>query len=69
MRYARYLDADLNLDNETDSNAGGNDLIIESIFPAINSIDDEFDYETDSSFGTIKGMPDYSYLEIETESR
>jgi hypothetical protein len=68
MRYARYLDAELNLDNETDSSTGGNSSFIESNFPIIDTIDDDFDYETDSSFGTIQGMEDYSYLEIETES-
>ncbi len=68
IRYARYLDAEVNLDNETDSSRSGNDLIIESNFPAINSFDKELDYETDSSFGTIQGMEDYSYLETETES-
>lgn len=69
MKYARALDAGLVFDNETDSSELRDDFVIESNFPLIDSIYDDFDYETDSSLRTISGIPDCSYLETETESR
>ncbi len=69
MRYARYLDAKFGLDNETDLSVVGDDFVIESNFPFVAAINDEFDYETDSIRVAKKAMKDYSHLETETESR
>lgn len=69
MRYARYLDTGLIIDNETESSDWDDDFVTESNNQVVDTIHDEFDYETDSSFRTIKGMKDYFELETETESR
>jgi|GEM_PF-4120557 len=69
MKYARALDAGLVFDNEIDSSKLRDENIVESNFHDAESIYDDFDYETDSNLRTISGMPDYSYLETETESK
>ncbi len=69
MRYARDLDAKFGLDNETDLSVVGDDFVIESNFPFVATINDEFDYETDSIRVAKKAMKDYYHLETETESR
>jgi hypothetical protein len=63
------LDAGLILDNETDSSEWGDDFVTESNNQVVDTINDDFDDETDSRRGIIKGMKDYSELETETESR
>jgi hypothetical protein len=69
MKYARALDPGLIFDNETHSSELRDENIVELNFYDAESIYDDFDYETDSNLRTISGMPDYSYLETETESR
>jgi hypothetical protein len=58
MRYARYLDAGLVLDNETDSSQG-DDFVTESNLTVVDRINDEFEDEINSSSETIAGAQYY----------
>lgn len=55
MRYARYLDAGLGLDNETDSSQG-DDFVTESNLTLVDTINDEFEYEINSSLEAINAL-------------
>lgn len=68
MRYARYLDAEFILDKETDSSAWGDDFVTESNFPLLDTINGEFEYETNSSLEAINAPNTTEQLERVTES-
>ncbi|BAY41471.1 hypothetical protein NIES2111_58670 (plasmid) [Nostoc sp. NIES-2111] len=67
MRYARYLDAGLGLDNETDS-IQGDDFVTESNLTVIDRINHEFEDEINSSSQTINALNTTDQLENVTES-
>ncbi|GAX36219.1 hypothetical protein [Nodularia sp. NIES-3585] len=67
MRYARYLDAGLELDNETDSSQG-DDFVTESNLTVVERINDEFEDEINSSLETINALNTTDQLERVTES-
>ncbi|WP_193200151.1 hypothetical protein [Nostoc sp. MG11] len=68
MRYARYLDTGLILDNETESIDWEDDFVTESKLAVLDTISDEFEYETKSSLEAINALNTTDQLEIVTES-
>lgn len=68
MRYARYLDTGLILDNETESIDWDDDFVTESKLTVLDTISDEFEYETQSSLEAINALNTTDQLEIVTES-
>jgi len=68
MRYARYLDTGLILDNETESIDWDDDFVTEPKLTVLDTIIDEFEYETKSSLEVISAPNTTDQLEIVTES-
>lgn len=68
IRYARYLDTGFILDNETESIDWEDDFVTEPKLTVVDTIIDEFEYETQSSLEAINAPSITDRLETVTES-
>ncbi len=68
IRYARYLDAGLILDNETDSSLRDDNFVTQSFFPIVDTINEEFEHETNSSLDARNAPNTTFQIEVVTES-
>lgn len=66
MRYARYLDTGFILDNETESIDLDDDFVTEPRLTVLDTIIDEFEYETKSSLEAINAPSTTDQLKIVT---